>query len=95
LQADLAVLAFELTGTEINQTEDENSVAVVQLVSVIAADPDKNKDSLEALNARLIADASRDALDLYVASLRNDHAVSVNDRVIRNRILGIAPVSAN
>lgn len=95
LPADLAVLAFELTGTEINQTEDENSVAVVQLVSVIAADPDKNKDSLEALNARLLADASRDALDLYVASLRNDHAVSVNDRVIRNRILGIAPVSAN
>ena len=88
LPGDLPNLAFELTGTQIDQTEDDNSVAVLQLVSVIPANSDKNKDTLEALSANLMAKISRDTLDLYVASLRSNHNVRINRRVIEDSILG-------
>jgi peptidyl-prolyl cis-trans isomerase D len=88
LPGDLPNLAFELTGTQIDQTEDDDSVAVLQLVSVIPANSDKNKDTLEALSANLMAKISRDTLDLYVASLRSNHNVRINRRVIEDSILG-------
>ena len=86
LPADFAEVVFELTGDALGQSADDAQVAVVQLTGVVPAAPEKNQEAVDALAEQLTGEVARDALELFIAGLRQSRDVSIDRAAIDARI---------
>ncbi|MGB1007457.1 MAG: peptidyl-prolyl cis-trans isomerase, partial [Thalassobaculaceae bacterium] len=86
LPAEFAEVVFELKGDAIGQSADDAQVAVVRLTGVVPADPEKDQEAIDALADQLTGEVARDALQLFVAGLRQSREVSIDRAAIDARI---------
>jgi peptidyl-prolyl cis-trans isomerase D len=75
---DMAPIVFELTRGDVGLAESATGTVVAELVDIVAADREKQKDRWTKLKRELDTSARQDFEDTYLTSLRGQHGISID-----------------